>query len=246
MDGRYGRSNVRNMSGATEVKPDVHTRLMQRYPKVPWWWFLILLLVNIAVCIAFLELNTYFQLPWWGLLLSAALSLFFTLPIGIVTRHHQSAAGAQYNNGDDLGIPPRAMFVVQVFATLLAGLVNLGTSWWLYDTVENGLICKLLLRLLWREVSGGDEEGVVAAEFAGGDGAVTAVGSVGGDNVVAAVEWAGGDEQSRQQDGQVATGQSRRLKTAAATAHSRRREGQVAMMQSRRQEVQAATWQSRR
>ncbi|CAI7872087.1 unnamed protein product [Closterium sp. NIES-53] len=67
------------------MSADVHTRLMQRYPKVPWWWFLILLLVNIAVCIAFLELNTYFQLPWWGLLLSAALSFFFTLPIGIVT-----------------------------------------------------------------------------------------------------------------------------------------------------------------
>ncbi|CAI5983460.1 unnamed protein product [Closterium sp. NIES-64] len=138
---RFSPLSFQSLS-ATEVKPDVHTRLMQRYPKVPWWWFLLLLLANIAVCIAFLELNAYFQLPWWGLLLSAALSLFFTLPIGIVTRHNQSAAGAQYNHGDDLGIPPQAMFVVQVFATILAGLVNLGTSWWLYDTVENGLICK--------------------------------------------------------------------------------------------------------
>ncbi|CAI5999230.1 unnamed protein product [Closterium sp. NIES-65] len=166
---------------ATEVKPDVHTRLMQRYPKVPWWWFLLLLLANIAVCIAFLELNAYFQLPWWGLLLSAALSLFFTLPIGIVTATTNQQPGLNiitemiwgyirpgepignvcfktygyismtqaiaflqdFKLGHYMKIPPQAMFVVQVFATILAGFVNLGTSWWLYDTVENGLICKI-------------------------------------------------------------------------------------------------------
>ncbi|CAI5993632.1 unnamed protein product [Closterium sp. NIES-64] len=171
----------RTMSAATEVKPDVHTRLMQRYPKVPWWWFLLLLLANIAVCIAFLELNAYFQLPWWGLLLSAALSLFFTLPIGIVTATTNQQPGLNiitemiwgyirpgepignvcfktygyismtqaiaflqdFKLGHYMKIPPQAMFVVQVFATILAGLVNLGTSWWLYDTVENGLICKI-------------------------------------------------------------------------------------------------------
>ncbi|CAI5522535.1 unnamed protein product, partial [Closterium sp. Naga37s-1] len=171
----------RTMSAATEVKPDVHTRLMQRYPKVPWWWFLLLLLANIAVCIAFLELNAYFQLPWWGLLLSAALSLFFTLPIGIVTATTNQQPGLNiitemiwgyirpgepignvcfktygyismtqaiaflqdFKLGHYMKIPPQAMFLVQVFATILAGLVNLGTSWWLYDTVENGLICKI-------------------------------------------------------------------------------------------------------
>ncbi|CAI5503655.1 unnamed protein product [Closterium sp. Naga37s-1] len=171
----------RTMSAATEVKPDVHTRLMRRYPKVPWWWFLLLLLANIAVCIAFLELNAYFQLPWWGLLLSAALSLFFTLPIGIVTATTNQQPGLNiitemiwgyirpgepignvcfktygyismtqaiaflqdFKLGHYMKIPPQAMFVVQVFATLLASLVNLGTSWWLYDTVENGLICKI-------------------------------------------------------------------------------------------------------
>ncbi|GJP32898.1 hypothetical protein CLOM_g17484 [Closterium sp. NIES-68] len=171
----------RTMSAATEVKPDVHTRLMQRYPKVPWWWFLILLLVNLAVCIAFLELNAFFQLPWWGLLLSAALSLFFTLPIGIVTATTNQQPGLNiitemiwgyirpgepignvcfktygyismtqaiaflqdFKLGHYMKIPPQAMFAVQVFATILAGLVNLGTAWWLYDTVEGGLICKI-------------------------------------------------------------------------------------------------------
>ncbi|CAI7821117.1 unnamed protein product [Closterium sp. NIES-54] len=407
---------------------------MQRYPKVPWWWFLILLLVNIAVCIAFLELNTYFQLPWWGLLLSAALSFFFTLPIGIVTAttnqqpglniitemiwgyirpgepignvcfktygyismtqaiaflqdfklgHYMKLtdeevaeldllgagvidgilsevdgasvvtpesgarlwdtklckkkaepsrllgghganvelglAGGERNGGGAGGASadkaaakgetvalggaavaedPLSSFPVFLSVTTGAnepdehtdgvGEVRAvahhcvhqrpnefsigvrgggGRSGWselvaegeggghglglrhlellqdLADVVglgerddasravardshaqvvrgegeeegEGEGRVQLLLRLLWREVSGGDEEGAVAAEFAGGDGAVTAVGSVGGDNVVAAVEWAGGDEQSRQQDGQAATGQSRRLKTA--------------------------------
>ncbi|KAI4357027.1 hypothetical protein L6164_001002 [Bauhinia variegata] len=34
-------------------------------------------------------------------------------------------------------IPPRAMFVAQVLGTIIAALVQLGTAWWLIDTIPN-------------------------------------------------------------------------------------------------------------
>ena len=75
----------RTRMAASETKPDVHTRMMRRYPVLPEWWFLVLLLVSIGVGIALLEEYKELQLPWWGLLLGCALSIFFTLPIGIIT-----------------------------------------------------------------------------------------------------------------------------------------------------------------
>lgn len=74
----------RSRLAAMESKPDIHTRLMQRYPKLPEWWFMVLLVVNIGVAIGTLEGYKEFQLPWWGLLIGCALSAFFTLPIGII------------------------------------------------------------------------------------------------------------------------------------------------------------------
>ncbi|KAK3022785.1 hypothetical protein RJ639_046887 [Escallonia herrerae] len=67
-------------------KPDVHTRLMVVYKKVPMWWFWVILVVNIAVIIFACEYyNDSLQLPWWGVLLACAIAISFTLPIGIIT-----------------------------------------------------------------------------------------------------------------------------------------------------------------
>nr|KYP34177.1 Oligopeptide transporter 6 [Cajanus cajan] len=65
---------------------DIHTRLMKRYKSVPMWWFLIILVVNIALILfTSVYYKTSFQLPWWGILLACAISVFFTLPIGIIS-----------------------------------------------------------------------------------------------------------------------------------------------------------------
>lgn len=67
-------------------KVDVHTRLMRRYKDIPSWWFYLLLLgttlVSLALCVF---LKSQVQLPYWGLLLAAALAFIFTLPISIIT-----------------------------------------------------------------------------------------------------------------------------------------------------------------
>ncbi|XP_027337129.1 oligopeptide transporter 6-like [Abrus precatorius] len=66
-------------------KTDIHTRLMQRYRSVPMWWFHIILVLNLALVIFICEYyKESLQLPWWGVLLASAISISFTLPIGII------------------------------------------------------------------------------------------------------------------------------------------------------------------
>lgn len=66
-------------------KMDIHTKLMQKYRKVPAWWFHVMLVGNIALIIFACEhYNDSLQLPWWGVLLACALAILFTLPIGII------------------------------------------------------------------------------------------------------------------------------------------------------------------
>lgn len=65
---------------------DLHTKLMKKYKSVPTWWFLVILVINLAaVLFACQYYNETLQLPWWGVLQSCAIALFFTLPIGIIT-----------------------------------------------------------------------------------------------------------------------------------------------------------------
>lgn len=65
---------------------DVHTRMMKKnYAVVPQWWFHTILILTVALAIYACEgFDKQLQLPWWGLLLSCAIALFFTLPIGII------------------------------------------------------------------------------------------------------------------------------------------------------------------
>ncbi|VFQ72625.1 unnamed protein product [Cuscuta campestris] len=68
-----------------ESKEDIHTRLMRAYKEVPMWWFVVILVVNLVVILyTCMHYEETLQLPWWGVFLACAISLFFTLPIGII------------------------------------------------------------------------------------------------------------------------------------------------------------------
>ncbi|KAK7276982.1 hypothetical protein RIF29_18131 [Crotalaria pallida] len=69
-----------------ELGGDVHTRIMKKnYAQVPEWWFVsILALMIIMSLVACLGFGQQLQLPWWGFLLSLAIALIFTLPIGVI------------------------------------------------------------------------------------------------------------------------------------------------------------------
>lgn len=77
------RQSTRAWSGE---RPDVHTRLMERYARLPNWWFLVLMAVSLALSIFTVEYFSYqLQLPWWGVIFACAVAAAFTLPIGIIT-----------------------------------------------------------------------------------------------------------------------------------------------------------------
>ncbi|GAA0140469.1 hypothetical protein LIER_01810 [Lithospermum erythrorhizon] len=44
---------------------------------------------------------------------------------------------SDFKLGHYMKIPPRSMFIVQLFGTIVAGTINLGVAWWLLTSVEN-------------------------------------------------------------------------------------------------------------
>ncbi|CAK8543279.1 unnamed protein product [Lathyrus sativus] len=65
---------------------DVHTRIMKKnYEQVPEWWFVSILILMVMMALVACEgFGRQLQLPWWGILLSLAIALVFTLPIGVI------------------------------------------------------------------------------------------------------------------------------------------------------------------
>ncbi|KAL8490358.1 hypothetical protein ACS0TY_025548 [Phlomoides rotata] len=81
-----GRDIYKRYRASHNAKPDIHTRLMKNYKEVPGWWFYCLLALSLAVSLALcIFMKDQVQLPWWGLIFAALLSMIFTLPISIIT-----------------------------------------------------------------------------------------------------------------------------------------------------------------
>ncbi|XP_019164534.1 PREDICTED: oligopeptide transporter 4-like [Ipomoea nil] len=82
----YGREIYDRYRASSNEKVDIHTRLMRKYKDIPSWWFYLLLLVTMIVSLAMcIFLKEEVQMPYWGLLLAAAVAFIFTLPISIIT-----------------------------------------------------------------------------------------------------------------------------------------------------------------
>jgi OPT family oligopeptide transporter len=74
---RHGRSNY-------EGAMDVHSRLMSRYPEVPDWWFLLILLGAIVVSVIFLQIYPL-DTPVWLVFLMIAINLVFAVPLSFLS-----------------------------------------------------------------------------------------------------------------------------------------------------------------
>ncbi|CAM0135682.1 hypothetical protein VKS41_005340 [Umbelopsis sp. WA50703] len=80
----HGKQIVQQYKRSRTDDEDVHMRLMKAYPEVPSWWYYTTYVV--AFGISFGVIYAWpIELPWWGLILSLALSAIFILPIGIIT-----------------------------------------------------------------------------------------------------------------------------------------------------------------
>ena len=64
-------------------EPDVHTKMMRKYPDAPWWWYGITFLVMFAFSlVTSLAWDTH--LTWWALIVSLLIAGVFTVPIGMI------------------------------------------------------------------------------------------------------------------------------------------------------------------
>lgn len=68
---------------ARNQEPDVHMRLMKRYPEAPDWWYVALLLFSMALGLGTAQ-GYDSQLPWWAFLASVLLALIFIIPVTMV------------------------------------------------------------------------------------------------------------------------------------------------------------------
>jgi len=64
-------------------EPDVHTKMMKKYPEVPNWWYMVMALVMLGVSlVSILAYDT--KLTWWAFFIALLISLVFTIPIGMI------------------------------------------------------------------------------------------------------------------------------------------------------------------
>jgi OPT family small oligopeptide transporter len=64
-------------------QPDVHARLMARYPQVPEWWYLSILVVVFSISAVTIEVWPT-EVPIWGLLTALCISAFYIVPAGMI------------------------------------------------------------------------------------------------------------------------------------------------------------------
>lgn len=64
-------------------KKDVHARMMNRYPDVPWYWYGIMTVVVLAITIVLQEVY-HTEMPVWAVFLAFAMALFYLIPTGSV------------------------------------------------------------------------------------------------------------------------------------------------------------------
>jgi OPT family oligopeptide transporter len=73
----YKRSNFENAL-------DVHSRSMSKYPEVPDWWFLVILLATVVLSIIFVTINPL-DTPVWLVFLVIAINLVFAIPLSLLS-----------------------------------------------------------------------------------------------------------------------------------------------------------------
>ncbi|CAL1696779.1 unnamed protein product [Somion occarium] len=64
-------------------QPDIHARLMARYPQVPEWWYMCIFMSMFAFGVVTIELNET-EMPIWAFCLALLISFFYIIPIGII------------------------------------------------------------------------------------------------------------------------------------------------------------------
>ncbi|KAF8861288.1 small oligopeptide transporter-like protein [Acephala macrosclerotiorum] len=79
----HGKQIWQQFRNSTKEEPDIHMKLMKKYPEAPTWWYMSLFALMIGLSlITVLAFPT--NLTWWAFLLALGISFAFSLPIGII------------------------------------------------------------------------------------------------------------------------------------------------------------------
>ncbi|CAD6964877.1 unnamed protein product [Tilletia laevis] len=79
----FRKDIVRQFKSSLREEPDVHARLMARYPEVPGWWYFSIFVLSLALGFGATQgWPTHF--PWWAMFFALFISAIYTLPVGIV------------------------------------------------------------------------------------------------------------------------------------------------------------------
>ncbi|EIM92032.1 small oligopeptide transporter [Stereum hirsutum FP-91666 SS1] len=64
-------------------QPDVHARLMSRYPSVPEWWYLAIFVIMFILSVLTMELWPT-EMPIWALIIAMLIAIFYLIPLGML------------------------------------------------------------------------------------------------------------------------------------------------------------------
>ncbi|KAF2793258.1 small oligopeptide transporter [Melanomma pulvis-pyrius CBS 109.77] len=79
----YRHVIISQFKNSKSEKPDIHQKLMEKYPEVPEWWYGILFVIMFALSlVTVLAYPTEFA--WWAFIMSIAFATVMSLPIGII------------------------------------------------------------------------------------------------------------------------------------------------------------------
>ncbi|KAF9375804.1 hypothetical protein BGX21_003684 [Mortierella sp. AD011] len=136
-----------------EHSEDIHHRLMQAYPEVPDWWYATIFFSMTIVAIIACEVWDY-NLPWWGVLLAVALSVFFVLPVGLIQALTNQQPGLNIITEYVIGymLPGRAIANV-TFKTL--GYISMAQALTFVSDLKLGHYMKIPPRaMFWAQLMG--------------------------------------------------------------------------------------------
>jgi len=66
-----------------QEQPDIHARLMSKYPQVPDWWYMVVFLIMFVFGVIVLEV-WHTQMPIWAFVLALIIGFVYTIPIGMI------------------------------------------------------------------------------------------------------------------------------------------------------------------
>ncbi|KAI5422989.1 Oligopeptide transporter 3 [Lathyrus oleraceus] len=136
-----GRKILRQSRTAmSNVKLDVHGRLMKAYNTVPEWWFLIVLFGSMALSIIMslqLGYDIIAQFMIGYVLPGTPIANLLFKIYGRITTAHALSFLSDIKLGHYMKIPPRCMYIAQLVGTLVAEVMNVSVAWWMLDSIKD-------------------------------------------------------------------------------------------------------------